>query len=98
MSMYKTQSMNPYKAVVATDRTLKDPVPMSKFIGVHHCSIEFKAASLKPAIQIEQESASSLSTRQEEKYAFKQNSISKKRHNSTVSSKESNADQGIGSR
>ena len=51
--MYKTQSMNPYKAIVATDRSIKDAVPMSKFIGVHHCSIEFKQGAMRPAIQIE---------------------------------------------
>ena len=51
--MYKTQSTNPYKAVVATNRQdNKDVVPASKYIGIHHCSIEFNAAALKPAMQV----------------------------------------------
>ena len=44
--------MNPYKAVVATQRHGKEVVPASRFIGIHHCSIEFNSASLKPKIQI----------------------------------------------
>ena len=54
--MYKTQSMNPYKAVVAANRPgNKDNntvIPVSKYIGIHHCSIEFNAAALKPSMQI----------------------------------------------
>ena len=53
LSLYKTQSTNPYKAVVATNRQdNKDVVPASKYIGIHHCSIEFNAAALKPAMQV----------------------------------------------
>ena len=51
MSMYKTQSMNPYKAVVATNHPgNKDVVPASKYIGIHHCSIEFNAGALRPTM------------------------------------------------
>lgn len=45
--------MNPYKAVVAPNRIgSKDVVPASKYIGIHHCSIEFNSTALKPVIQV----------------------------------------------
>ena len=51
MSMYKTQSMNPYKAVVATNHPgNKDVGPASKYIGIHHCPIEFNAGALRPTM------------------------------------------------
>ena len=45
--MYKTQSTNPYRAVVASYTNGFEYVPASKKIGIHHCSIEFKS-DLKP--------------------------------------------------
>ena len=48
--MYKTQSSNPYKAVVAQNDNSKEEVPTSKYIGIHHCSIEFNAAALKTSM------------------------------------------------
>ena len=47
LSMYKTQSTNPYRAVVASYTNGFEYVPASKKIGIHHCSIEFKS-DLKP--------------------------------------------------
>ena len=53
LNMYKTQSMNPYRAIVAKQETGKDVVLASKFINVHQCSIEFNAVSLKSGMRIQ---------------------------------------------
>ena len=61
LSMYKTQSMNPYRALVAAPlgSLPAEPMRTGRRIGIHHCSIEFNgAASLKPAIHV---ASSSLS-------------------------------------
>ena len=52
LTLYKTQSSNPYKAVVSQNDTSKEEVPTSKYIGIHHCSIEFNAAALKTSMQV----------------------------------------------
>ena len=44
--------MNPYKAIVAPNcMGKKDVVPASKYIGIHHCSIEFNSTALKSSMQ-----------------------------------------------
>ena len=49
--------MNPYKAVVAPRDSLQEIVPASRYIGIHHCSIEFKSPD--PSMLV---STTSLST------------------------------------
>jgi hypothetical protein len=44
-------SMNPYKALVATSRNKKE-IGGSKYIGIHHCSIEFNSSVQNPGIPI----------------------------------------------
>lgn len=52
IAMYKTQSMNPYKAIVKTHHIGKEIIPASKYIGIHHCSIEFNQNNKPTVTQI----------------------------------------------